>query len=601
MLARATVAQDYALALVSAAGLALAGVSCGQKIPFDSGGATARDAVGSSSSIGAITQVTFVASAQDLGATWPTTDLLFNGTDYLIGDPTVDNGEVAIRFVYDYPANNFKLTKSQLVVDVSRNSTDTEGVMVCGTNDTNGVFTGRPPAGQFSNTTTRVAHAYYEGSPAADPDENLFFNQWQVDHYKHCSRNTSDFNLQNLLSRGASGTGSAIVTPLDMLGDGDLTVVFGDDTPVYQGYLILTGYTIAQSALSCANSASRTFQNEYVHEDGTSFGSSFFTGTVRNPHTSCGWSNPNGYGGGGCPAPLAGTCGTAFSAPFQAVEFHFDAPLPNVGVNNVAITQALLTLNLERQASGKAAIVVNGVGIGETGFISDPDTSAPTAQVTSWLTDGTTVGKWETTLAGVTPGTVTSNVVIDLFDLYGANQIKTLLAEGKLNVALAGSIAKVQAEEDATNRAVSNAVWGPTLSLQGTYFNNICAVPDDPDSPLSGALPDYPPVGAETAGPVIGSLQVIEVTDTTAKVLWITDEWADSTVEYSTGIDYDTNELIAPTTITLPAGAQEENDIVHEVALTGLSKYTIYFFQVKSRDYWGNETVSPIPLFRTKR
>ncbi|HTL13059.1 MAG TPA: hypothetical protein VL588_11250, partial [Bdellovibrionota bacterium] len=99
----------------------------------------------------------------------------------------------------------------------------------------------------------------------------------------------------------------------------------------------------------------------------------------------------------------------------------------------------------------------------------------------------------------------------------------------------------------------------------------------------------------------ISSVQTLDVADTTAKVLWLTDEWADSTVEYSTGVDLDTNTLIAPTTVNLPAGAQEENDIVHEVPLSGLSKYTIYFFKVHSTDYWGNTSDSAIQIFRTKR
>jgi len=589
---KAELAATLVLALAPAA-LWISG--CGKAIPFDAGDATKRDAVDTSSTIGAITQVTMVATAQDLGATWASSDYLFTGTDWGLGNNPVLDDEVGMRFVYTYPPNNFKLTRAQLLLDLSRDTSDTEAIMLCETAGNNGVFTGK--TANLQGTSTRVQFDYTSNGPTLPAgDRNAFFNQWQVDHYKAFTRNTSDFNVLNLLSKLVGGTGAPLVPVVNMVDSGDLTVIIGDDTTVFQGYLLLTGYTIAKESLSCSNSASRTFENVYLHHDGTSTGSSFFTGTVKDPNTSCAWSNAGNYADG------AATCANAYSGTFQSDEFYFDAPLPNVGATNITIATGVLTIDAYRQATGKSAIIINGVGVGETGFLTDPDTMPPTAAVESWISDPTTVGKWETFLAGIpADGARHDGKALDLVDLLGAAQLKSLLAQGKLNISLAGALAKTRSQRATSARVPGTQAGGPELTLQGTYFNKICSVPDDPTSPLSGTLPDYPPASSDSTPPVISSVQTLDVADTTGKVLWLTDEWADSSVEYSTGVDLNTNTLIAPTTVTLPAGAQEENDIVHEVALSGLSKYTIYFFKVHSTDYWGNTSDSAIQIFRTKR
>ena len=136
---------------------------------------------------------------------------------------------------------------------------------------------------------------------------------------------------------------------------------------------------------------------------------------------------------------------------------------------------------------------------------------------------------------------------------------------------------------------VSKSKAGPELSITGTYFARVCQIEDDPNSPLSEAG-----LGAITVdngqAPTISSVQVTEVTNDSAKIVWLTDEVASSKVLYGVGSTSE-NEYQSPSSATR----------FHEVVITGLSNYTTYQIQVESVDIGGNGSVSNIVTFLTKR
>ena len=81
----------------------------------------------------------------------------------------------------------------------------------------------------------------------------------------------------------------------------------------------------------------------------------------------------------------------------------------------------------------------------------------------------------------------------------------------------------------------------------------------------------------DTHAPVISSVATSSITNTSAVVAWITDENANSIVDYGTTIS-----------LGLMAGNVDAATTNHSVSLTGLTQGTTYYFQVRSQDASGN-------------
>ncbi|MEK7193436.1 MAG: fibronectin type III domain-containing protein [Patescibacteria group bacterium] len=86
---------------------------------------------------------------------------------------------------------------------------------------------------------------------------------------------------------------------------------------------------------------------------------------------------------------------------------------------------------------------------------------------------------------------------------------------------------------------------------------------------------------SDTTAPVISSITVTNTSSTSALVSWITDETADTQIEYGTSTAYG---LATTLNITLVTS--------HSQALTGLMPSTTYHFRVKSKDATGNMGIS---------
>jgi hypothetical protein len=502
-----------------------------------------------------IVNVTQIIEASSGLPGWTAAMLPFTGTPSAIGQ-TVQDAQTPFHYRFDFPQNNYQFVEAHLVIDTARDSSDTEGIFV------NGVFTGRPPLANVNSSSTEITDKLYFGNGVNTP--NTHFIDFSLAHYKVATRNTFDLLLSDLLK----GSGK---TSLDILKGNELNVVTGDDSRVYQAYLVLRGRTISDSSLSCSQSPTYTFTNRYIHNDGNTVGAAAFSAPIGTPFQS--WGSAIGT--------------------YKAVEFNFDAPLPKVDIPNVSVTTANIIMAVKRNSSGKAAIVVNGIGIAEPGF----DRTTATAAVESW--NEAAIPAFQSFLATIPTSGVSTAVTLNLVSLFGAAQVRDLLSQGKLNVSLAGS--QIISGSGATSaRGFSAPINGPELDLQGTYSTEVCVVPDNPDSALTQE--GIRAVTAETetvagssqvlndgAGPVISSLQATEIGSTKATILWLTDEPSTAVVSYGVG---------SPNVSTV------KNDTLttfHQIELTGLSPYKYYSFKVTSTDKFGNASNSNVLVFTTLR
>ena len=85
----------------------------------------------------------------------------------------------------------------------------------------------------------------------------------------------------------------------------------------------------------------------------------------------------------------------------------------------------------------------------------------------------------------------------------------------------------------------------------------------------------------DTMPPVIANVSVVNVTNNSAVITWRTDEFADSVVKYGE------NSTVYTKTCKDELFVKE-----HEIALTGLSPRTTYYFVVNSTDRSGNSAES---------
>lgn len=509
------------------------------------------------SDLGQIYNVTTVVQATSNIPEWSNAELPFappSRARQQIGENFSDT-QTPFKFTYTYPPNNYKLNTAHLLIDTSRDNSDTEGIFV------DGVFTGRVP-GSMVGTSPMITHRHYvcvqqacNGAIAASSPANTYYMDWSLTHYKQQTRNTFDLDLEDLLAPTS-------LNPVGIVSDGVVRVVTGDDSPIYQALLVMEGITISKTPLSCSNSPTYPFTNVYIHNDGNSIAQAAFTGTVVAPNTS--W--------------------TTSQTTFRSVEFYFDPKLPRVSsLDFITISSATIAVRVKRQASGAAALVVNGLGVAEAGF----DKSQATAAVESWVETTAAVNAWTSFVSSVPATNTDTAVTLNLVGIFGASVVKELIAQGNLNISVAGSLASAYGQGPSSERTYGVTRAGPELSLSGSFYSQICAVPDNPESPLNdnGEVP----TGLDQASPVVTSVQVVNITQNSATIQWLTNEPATTQVGYGIG-NTDTNSTLDSTLSTF-----------HSVTVTGLSPYKFYTYVVKSQDGSANLTISGAKVFRTQR
>ncbi len=98
---------------------------------------------------------------------------------------------------------------------------------------------------------------------------------------------------------------------------------------------------------------------------------------------------------------------------------------------------------------------------------------------------------------------------------------------------------------------------------------------------------DYTFTTNDLTPPIISNVRVEDITETSARVLWDTDEPADSLVDYGLDVTYGSDE------------SDSAYVTEHSVLLTGLSENTLYHFQVTSADQFGNSSTDGDYTFTT--
>ena len=96
----------------------------------------------------------------------------------------------------------------------------------------------------------------------------------------------------------------------------------------------------------------------------------------------------------------------------------------------------------------------------------------------------------------------------------------------------------------------------------------------------------------DVTSPVISAVAVTEITATSAKITWTTDEEADSQVWYDT-----TSPLVIEE--TTPSVSSADLVLSHEIILSGLTEETAYYFIVSSTDSSDNNNISEELTFTT--
>lgn len=217
------------------------------------------------------------------------------------------------------------------------------------------------------------------------------------------------------------------------------------------------------------------------------------------------------------------------------------------------------------------------------------DDSTSTSAIEEWEMSTSAVNYWAGLMSAIPANNTTQTLTVNLILLLGESKVKELLAQGKLNVSIAGAVATVSGAAATSTRTYGVQVAGPELNLQGEYFTEICTVPDNPSSPISDSSPAVGSCELDETSPIASSVQVTNITNNSATIQWLTNEGADSQVSY--GITGPTTNSTLSSTLTN----------FHSVTITGLEPYKYYQYVVKTKDGCDNLTISATRTFRTLR
>ncbi|MDP2910621.1 MAG: peptidoglycan-binding protein [bacterium] len=96
----------------------------------------------------------------------------------------------------------------------------------------------------------------------------------------------------------------------------------------------------------------------------------------------------------------------------------------------------------------------------------------------------------------------------------------------------------------------------------------------------------------DSESPFISDISVLDVTSSSAKIIWKTDEKSNSTVWY---------DIITPLVINSATKTKSSSSLVfdHAITLSGLVSVTNYYYKVGSSDILGNATSSSERVFTT--
>jgi phosphodiesterase/alkaline phosphatase D-like protein len=158
-------------------------------------------------------------------------------------------------------------------------------------------------------------------------------------------------------------------------------------------------------------------------------------------------------------------------------------------------------------------------------------------------------------------------------------------ADGQIQYGLSSSYGSASSLATALTTGHSIVLTGLT---QGTTYHFRVLTRDGYGNTASSADATFTTDAPDGTPPVSSSIQATLVTNSSARISWVTNELADTQVQYGLTSAYGTT---TPLDSTLAIG--------HAVALTGLNAGSTYHYRVLSRDAAGNMSASADMTFRT--
>jgi len=250
-------------------------------------------------------------------------------------------------------------------------------------------------------------------------------------------------------------------------------------------------------------------------------------------------------------------------------EFRFVTP---TGVDAAADTISL---------SYAGGYVFGSVAFGDVDFLHGPTTGLETNET---LAASPAAGTWG---VAFTSSTITFTAPTDAAaGEIAINDIVTI----RIGTNAAGGVNQI------TNPSIAQVTQ---IVLGGTFGDsNTIGVPIIDDDTVSVTATVAAPGGGggggggggsgDTVAPNIFNIQVINITSSTASVIWQTDESSNSSVDYGLDNGYGSGTVSNPSYVTS-----------HQIDLVGLSPDTVYHFRVGSRDLASNFAQSTDLTFST--
>lgn len=146
------------------------------------------------------------------------------------------------------------------------------------------------------------------------------------------------------------------------------------------------------------------------------------------------------------------------------------------------------------------------------------------------------------------------------------------------------SVQQVRQVLETTGDPVSGFADSPTIRRLNAYK---AMAGSAPPAPVPSPVPA--PGSEDTTAPELTSVSVSYLSPTEATVRWQTNEPADGQVAWGRTSALGTNTPLAPALVTQ-----------HAIILRGLTRNTVYYYRVRSRDTAGNAGNSVIKGFRTR-
>lgn len=253
------------------------------------------------------------------------------------------------------------------------------------------------------------------------------------------------------------------------------------------------------------------------------------------------------------------------------VGYEMGDPITNITeYNPYEITQQAPTINKDRgiQESKSAPKATSDIGRDSTSDRGPLDPTAPQSQ-----------GQTPTsTVPSVSPSTPTSTLA------YTPPQSPTSTPTSTLSTTPAGTTPVIPPASQTPSQAPPQAPPSTSTPPESTQT----PASSTPTSNTPTTTPTSTPPTADTTAPIITAVTTSAITQNSVTISWITDEAADSQLEYGMTTNYGSLTDVDATFSTN-----------HTVSLAGLIANTTYHYRVKSKDSNGNLATSNDQAFTT--